>query len=292
MNDLKIFAPISFPFTLFFLAVLAMWFVGKNSQAKLDYHLPSLIEDSYTCTAGSNSSAEKLTVYMNTQVVARNLANLLCGDPVVQRQYHQVQAYWGTGDVSDITFIGKGIGDLVNTKDNIVQAFDAENTHGYKRLASYSQYQAYLIGRDEKPILTREYLLGRRIGLLDYPSSRSGHIIPMHLLRELDLREEHVSIVYSHNHTGLRELLASGKVDMIASYWAAEDAERFSENYIQAIGNSDIRGSSWYLKMNGRNTDLFCALQATLGNLAQQQQSTYFGELSFAEGCPQSIVKR
>jgi hypothetical protein len=37
MNDLKIFAPISFPFTLFFLAVLAMWFVGKNSQAKLDY---------------------------------------------------------------------------------------------------------------------------------------------------------------------------------------------------------------------------------------------------------------
>jgi hypothetical protein len=107
----------------------------------------------------------------------------------------------------------------------------------------------------------------------------------------LGLREDHISIVYSHNHSGLRELLASGKVDMIASYWSAEDAQRFSENYIQAIGNSDIRGSSWYLKMNGRNTDLFCALQTTLGILAQQQQSTYFGELSFAEGCPQSIVK-
>lgn len=114
-----------------------MWLLGKNSQAPLNYHLPSLIEDSYTCAAGNNSAVEKLTVYMNTESVARNLANLLCGDPVVQRQYQQVQAYWGTGDVSDITFIGKGIGDLVNTKDNIVQAFDAENTHGYKRLASY-----------------------------------------------------------------------------------------------------------------------------------------------------------
>ena len=139
MNDLKIFAPISYPFMLFFMAVLAMWFVGKNSQEKLDYHLPSLIEDSYTCTMGNNLSAEKLTVYMNTQTIARALADLLCDDPVVQRQYHQVQAYWGTGDVSDITFIGKGLGDLVNTKDNIVQAFDAENTHGYERLAGYSK---------------------------------------------------------------------------------------------------------------------------------------------------------
>lgn len=291
MNDLKVLAPISFLFTLFFMAVLAMWLVGKNSQAKLDYHLPSLIEDSYSCTAGAHSATAKLTVYMNTETVARNLANLLCQHPIVQRQYQQVHAYWGAGDVSDITFIGKGIGDLVNTKDNIVQAFDAENTHGYKRLASYSHYQAYLIGRDEKPLLTREYLLGRRIGLLDYPSSRSGHIIPMHLFRELDLREEQISIVYSHNHTGLRELLASGKVDMIASYWSQEDSERFSENYIQPIGNSDIRGSSWYLKMNGRNTDLFCALQTTLSNLAQQQQSTYFGELTYAEGCPQQLVK-
>lgn len=296
MNDVKKIAPASYAFApfftvLFFAAIVAMWFAGKYSQSEAEYHLPSLIEDSYTCVAGKNVS-EKLTVYMNARSVAPSLGELLCSDPVVQRQYHQVQVYWGGGDVSDINFVGKGIGDLVNTKDNIVQAFDAEKTHGYKRLASYAQYQAYLIGRDEKPELTREYLLGQRIGLLDYPSSRSGHIIPMHLFRELGLREDQITIVYSNSHASLRELLANNQVDMIASYWADEDRARFSENYIQAIGESDVRGSSWYMKMNGRNTDLYCALQTALGSLAQQQQSTYFGDLNFVEGCPQQLVGR
>ncbi len=292
MNNLEKILPAASPFALFFSALLAMWFAGKYSQSNEPIQLPSLIEDSYTCIAGKNLSSPKLTVYMNARSVAQSLAELLCGDSVVQRQYHQVQIYWGGGDVSDITFIGKGIGDLVNTKDNIVQAFDAENTHGYKRLASYGQYQAYFIGRDEKPELSREYLLGQRIGLLDYPSSRSGHIIPMHLFRELGLREDQINIVYSNSHAGLRELLANNQVDIIASYWSEEDSERFSENYIQAIGENDVRGSSWYLKMNGRNTDLYCALQGALGSLAQQQQSTYFGELSFVEGCAQQIVRR
>lgn len=292
MNDVKKILPAASPLALFFIALVAMWFVGKYSQRDQQYALPSLIEDSYTCVAGQHLSGATLTVYMNARSVAQSLADLLCDDSVVQRQYHQVQIYWGGGDVSDITFVGKGIGDLVNTKDNIVQAFDAENTHGYKRLASYAQYQAYLIGRDEKPEISREYLLGRRIGLLDYPSSRSGHIIPMHLFRELGLREDQVDIVYSNSHAGLRELLANNQVDIIASYWAEEDSARFSENYIQAIGENDVRGSSWYLKMNARNTDLYCALQSALGSLAQQQQSTYFGDLSFVEGCTQQVVRR
>lgn len=291
MNDLKWLAPKTYPFVLFFLAVMLMWFVGKDTQNSKDYRIPSIIEEQYTCAAGEEAPNKKLTVYVNTEAVARNLANMLCQQTVVKRQYRQVQAYWGGGEAAAISFIGKGLGDVVNTKDNIVQAFDAEKTYGYKRLASYPQYQAYLIALNEKPVISREYLLGRRIGLVDYPTSRSGHIIPMHLLQALELQDQ-VTIVYSHNHSGLRQLLANGEVDMIASYWAEDDSERFSENYIQPIGDKGISGSSWYLKMENRNTDLFCALQTTLASIAEQQSSTYFGQLDFSDGCPAQFVGR
>ena len=291
MNDLKWLAPKTYPFVLFFLAAMLMWYVGKDTQNAVDYRLPSIIEEHYTCLAGTDAPDKKLTVYVNTESVARNLANRLCADAVVKRQYHQVQAWWGGGEAAAISFIGKGLGDVVNTKDNIVEAFDAEKTYGYKRLASYPQYQAYLIALHEKPVISREYLIGRRIGLVDYPTSRSGHSIPMHMLQALGLQDQ-VTIVYSHSHTGLRQLLASGQVDMISSYWSEDDHERFSENYIQPISESDISGSSWYLKMDNRNTDLFCALQTNLATIAEQQASTYFGQLHFSEGCPEQFVGR
>lgn len=292
MNDLKLLAPRTYPFALFFLAVLLMWFVGKDTQSAKDYRLPSIIEEHYACTAGEDAPNEKLTVYATTENVARHLADMLCLQSVVKRQYHQVQANWGGGEAAAISFVGKGLGDVVNTKDNIVKAFDAETTYGYKRLASYPEYQAYLIALKEKPVIAKDYLIGRRIGLLDYPTSRSGHIIPMHLLNALGIRADQITIVYAHSHSALRDLLASGAVDMISSYWSEQDAERFSENYIQPISDAEITGSSWYLKMESRNTDLFCTLQNTLASLAEQQQSAYFGQLNFSEGCPVQLVGR
>jgi len=287
MNELKPFAKGVYPYALLFLAILLMWYAGKNTQIKADYQIPTLIDERYSCNAGDKAPNEHLTVYMSTEQVARQLADLLCQNAVVKQQYHQVQVFWGGGDAAAINYIGKGLGDLVNTKDNIVHAFDAEKAHGFVRLASYPDFQAYLIGRTEKPLLTREYLLGRRLGLLDYPTSRSGNIIPMHMLQELGVRPDQITIVYSHNHSGLRELLAAGKVDMIASYWAEQDRAQFSEHYIQPIGTTDVSGSAWYLKMNSRNTDLLCAVQATLVALSKQQQSGYFTQLDLAAGCPE-----
>lgn len=291
MNELKWFAPKTYPFALVLMALLLMWFMGKDSESAKDFRLPALIQDSFRCSAGAMAPTEKLSLYINAEPVARELAQMLCQQAVVKRQYRQVVAYWGGGDVSAISFVGKGLGDLVNTKENLVKAFDAENTYGYKALASYAQYQAYLISLKEKPVISREYLLGRRIGLLDYPSSRSGHIIPLHMLQQLGLNDGQVTLVYSHSHAGLRELLAKGEVDLIASYWSDEDAQHLSANYIQAIGDADISGSTWYLKMENRNTDLFCAVQTALGQLALQQAqgSSYLGHLIFREGCPQPI---
>lgn len=287
MNELKPFAKSAYPYALLLLAILLMWYVGKGTQIKASSQIPRLIDERYSCSAGDKAPNEDLKVYMSTEQVARQLGDMLCKNAVIKQQYHQVSVFWGGGDAAAINYIGKGLGDLVNTKDNIVQAFDAEKTHGFARVASYAAFQTYLIGRTEKPLLTREYLLGRRLGLLDYPTSRSGNIVPMHLLQELGVRPDQITIVYSHNHSGLRELLAAGKVDMISSYWAEQDRELFSEHYIQAIGASDVSGSSWYLKMNSRNTDLFCAVQATLATLSKQQQSGYFTQLNLAPGCPE-----
>lgn len=289
-KNAKSLLPKAYYAALFLLATTLMIGMGRGTQGTADFELPTVIQQHYSCTTGAAAPTEKLTIYTSTATVARTLANMLCDHPVVQRQYSHIRAHWGGGDSGQFRFVGKGLGDLVNSKDHILKALDAESTYNYVRLASYTPYRAYLIGLREKPSISREYLMGKRIGLVDYPTSRSGHIIPMNLLSRLGLRENQVSIVYSDSHSGLRELLAKGEVDMISSYWSEQDAERFSENYRQPIGQEGISGNSWYMKMSSRNTDLFCALQDTLSSLSAQQRSAYLENLQFTEGCPFQVV--
>jgi len=114
--------------------------------------------------------------------------------------------------------------------------------------------------------------------LLDYPTSRSGHILPKQLFKKLDINLENLNITYASSHTELRELLASGKVDLISSYWQDSDQQRFSKNYITPI-RDNISGSRWYLKMQDENTDLLCAVQAQLTQMAHNQNSHYFNHV-------------
>ncbi|MFM9598144.1 hypothetical protein ACKI1O_53795, partial [Streptomyces scabiei] len=77
---------------------------------------------------------------------------------------------------------------------------------------------------------------------------------------------------YASSHSELRELLANGQVDIIASFWKNDDQHHFSKNYITPISNN-IVGTRWYLKMDHDNTDLLCAIQTRLLDLSKSQTS-------------------
>ncbi len=240
-----------------------------------DVDLPLFIEVSTSCETGSKTNQERLVVYVPTRYLADTVANKLCQDSVVAKQYGVVKVYWGYQLGDSIEFLGKGIANLILAKENMMHAFMGESTYNYQPVIGYPAYTAFFISGKEKPRLEKSYFLDKRIGLLDYPTSRSGHILPKRLFKQLDLNIDGLDIVYASSHEELRELLAGGEVDLIASYWRDDDQQRFSKNYITSISDS-ISGSKWYLKMDAQNTDLLCSIQNSLLDMAREQGSNYF----------------
>jgi hypothetical protein len=258
--------------------MLASWYAGiTTTQLEID-DLSNLITESLTCQTTSVQNNDNFVVFITDQSLANKLLSTLCSNQTINRQYGKVIVQWSHNEQEIIEYVGKGIADLALVKENVMQAFAAEATYRYQTVAQYKDYSTYLISLKEKPELTKQYLWGKRLGLLDYPSSRSGHIVPKGLLNELGISESNIDIVYVNSHDALRDLLAAGEVDIISSYWKDIDKQRFSKNYITPI-KTKVSGSKWYLKMETLNTDLICEIQKTLLSLAVDTKSDYYSQL-------------
>lgn len=266
--------------------MLASWYAGVLSSVIKSENLSNLISQSLTCQTQSVNNSDEFVVFITDQGMASKLLSSLCSNQTINRQYGIVTVQWSHNEQEIIQYVGKGIADLALVKENVMLAFAAETTYRYQTVAQYKDYSTYLISLKEKPELTKQYLWGKRLGLLDYPSSRSGHIVPKGLLNELGISEANMDIVYVNSHEALRDLLATGSVDIISSFWKEEDAERFSANYITPI-NTKVSGSKWYLKMETQNTDLICEIQNTLSTLSTNTQSDYYRQLELVPyNCP------
>lgn len=279
----------NFHFSLTSLALIALVFVGvtyeisRNAFPLKIKAIPGVLSFNDTCktTAGKNKDALVVTVQIES--MARVLMALLCKNPTVSKQFGEVRAHWMPNEREMLDFVGKGLVDLALVKDNFINAFNSDEVYGYKEVAGYNTYSAFFIGLREKPQLNKEYLLGKRIGILDYASSRSGHIAPMKLFKDLDLDEQQINLVYAKTHQQLRQLLESGSVDIISSYWSDNDEQRFNIEYRTDL-LAEIEGSKWYMKEADKNTALKCAIQQELALLAKQDQG-YYRHLTLTQPC-------
>lgn len=262
---------VTFMFTvLLFSLVIGQTIVGVRST-----QFPVMIETSTQCQTVSRDNKNQLIVFTQSKKVAQVLTQNLCADKVVAKQYGSVVGHWGYRTVDSLEFVGKGIADLILAKNNIMDAFKAESTYNYQPVVGFSDYTAFFISSKEKPQITKQYFLDKKIGLLDYPTSRSGHILPKQAFKDLGINIGNLKINYASSHNELRELLANGQVDIIASFWKENDSERFSKNYIAPI-SSNIAGTRWYLKMQHNNTDLLCAVQSHLMSMSKEQALPYY----------------
>ncbi|MGO2012476.1 MAG: hypothetical protein ACTJFM_03845 [Pseudoalteromonas sp.] len=264
--------------TFLLLSVMVFTYLGVMLNIEAQPTPRAFITSSYECRTVSITNENQLVVYAPSKNIANDVVNTLCKNDVVAKQFGKVAAYWGYKTTDTVDFLGKGIADLILAKENLISVFMAESTYNYQAVVGYPTYTAFFISAKEKPKLTKSYFLDKRIGLLDYPTSRSGYILPKQLFKDLDINVGNLAVTYASSHKELRELLSAGRVDIIASYWQESDQQQFSKNYITAISDN-ISGSRWYLKMQDENTDLLCAVQGELKALAKKQKSLYFNEV-------------
>ncbi|KZN61117.1 hypothetical protein N473_22510 [Pseudoalteromonas luteoviolacea CPMOR-1] len=264
--------------TVLFLSVLACFYLAKQLNSPSVVVLPNLLEKHIQCQTRSVSNSQSFNVHVPVKKLADTLAPKLCSDPVLAKQYGLVNIYWSGNLAEQIDFIAKGLADLTLSKDNVMKALMAESTYSYRSVIGYPEYTAFFISNREKPKLEKAYFLDKKIGLLDYPTSRSGHILPKQTFKSLDIDIDALNIQYVTSHEILREKLSSGELDIIATYWNEEDEAYFSKNYITPTG-SNISGSKWYLKMVNDNTELACSLQGLLHQVIKDTGSSYFDSI-------------
>ncbi|RDV24060.1 hypothetical protein DXV75_15970 [Alteromonas aestuariivivens] len=246
--------------------------------------IPPMTDKVLSCPKPLSANADVFDVYLTESSVAEMALERLCADPVVQRQYGDVNVFVGHNDYDTFRHINHGISDFALVKGNVMAAFAADKSYGYEVIASYPDYSAYFISMKEKPLLSKEYLLGKRIGLLDYTSSRSGHILPKTVLKSLGLNESNTTLKYYNSHQELRRALLAGEVDIISSYWGKGDEARLSANYITTLAES-VSGMRWYLKMDTRNTDLRCAAQSVVKSISNHHPRNYYQHVELQPGC-------
>ncbi|XLP06694.1 PhnD/SsuA/transferrin family substrate-binding protein [Alteromonas marina] len=259
---------------------LASYF--QNSIAYTD--IPPQTGQYLNCKTDLAGNDDVFSVYVTDGRIAKMAKEKLCSDQTIKRQYGEVKVTIGQSDYDTFRYINHGVVDLALVKSNVVDAFGADQIYGLTKIATHPNYSAFFIALRERPELSKEYLLGKRIGLLDYPSSRSGHIVPKTVMQELGLSDNNVDIVYFSSHQELRRALLAGDVDIISSYWAEEDNERFSKNYATPLLES-VSGMQWFLKMQTQNTDLFCAMQSVIHDIAMSHPRPYYKTITLEEGC-------
>ena len=269
---------------LFCILTVVFWVFGGSYYQQTLQPLPLFVDVKYQCDKKLSENENILHVYLPMAKLAENLRPYFCNNQVVAKQFGQVNLHWGHNMTDALEFIGRGNADLMMTKENIMKAFEGELTFNYKTIMSYPDYTAFFISLNEKPKLTKEYFIDKRIGLLDYPSSRSGYILPRTLFKSLNLNVENLDIVQANSHSALRDLLAEGKVELIASYWKEDDMNRFLENYITPI-RDNVSGSRWYFKMDKENTELMCAVEEIINNHARAQNSPYYKDVESHVKC-------
>ncbi|CAA0337563.1 conserved hypothetical protein [Alteromonas infernus] len=237
-----------------------------------------------TCKTELVGNNDVFSVYVTDGRIAEMARQRLCNDETIKRQYGEVKVTIGQSDYDTFRYINHGVVDLALVKSNVVNAFGADQIYGLTKIASHPDYSAFFIALRERPQLSKEYLLGKRIGLLDYPSSRSGHIVPKTVMQNLGLSDNNVNIVYYSSHQELRRALLAGEIDIISSYWAQEDKDSFSRNYATPLQES-VSGMQWFLKMQTQNTDLFCAMQSVVHEIAMAHPRPYYKTITLEEGC-------
>jgi len=269
---------------LFLFAALVCGGAGYFSKKVNFIPVPPLTGQTLTCETDLQGNSDTFSVYVTDGSIAQMALARLCVNKIIKRQFGQVRVIVGQSDYDTFRYINHGVVDLALIKRNMVDAFGADEIYGLTLIASHPNYSAYFISQREKPLLEKEYLLGKRIGLLDYPSSRSGHIVPKTVLQNLGLTENNIELVYFNSHQDLRRALLAGEVDIISSYWAEEDDDILSKNYTTPLLAS-VSGMQWFLKMQMKNTDLFCAMRAVVKDIADSHTRPYYNTLVLIDGC-------
>jgi phosphonate transport system substrate-binding protein len=238
---------------------------------------------------GASPELPTLAVRALTGPQGEALCNELHSLSVLSDSFSKIHVQWQLSDA----LLGRAVAerkvDLLLIRPDAPGVSHQFLSELYRPIAYHAPYQVFLIARDKQPILDADYLQSRVIGLIANTESRSGYIVPMRMFHKWGIPISNLNIRFYAGHAQLRQAMARNEVDVISSYWNADDEDRFP-NWRTAEIESVPDGLSWFLATDlYEHTQLRCSITNVLADLARHSESSYFSDLRFvknaAEAC-------
>jgi len=232
----------------------------------------------------NRENQKTLKVYDFSLYTGSDFLKALYEAPEIQQKFGVVRIQWRREEMEGLQQLNTHPYDLLVIKQSWMQKTSLDVIARYTEIASYQTYSGYLIAMNEPPQLTATYLEGKRLGLLDNPTSMSGHLVPRSALHEAGIEEQILMIRYYKAHSELRTALLNKEVDLIGSYWNEDDKKLFNiANRLEI--KSDIGGSKWYLSPKLIDTPAHCAIVRILKKRADESKNAYFKKIQITRDC-------
>ncbi len=246
--------------------------------------LPLRAYNNYFCDTGASDNKPTFRILDLFKVEARLIADTLCNDQVIAQQFKRVEVSWVRRDQTDFRNIFEQRYHLLIAKPELLKRFN-NDVSGYSAIAHYDNYSSRLIALDSQPQLSAEYFHGKSLGLIDDPNSLSGYQIPKRALKEADIDESTMEIVYFKSHSEIMRALGRRELDLIAAHRPAGTKTTVAENEKSLLLQDQLPGPRWYLHPDLIETRVHCQTTAILSRVALSSPTPYLERLTISRDC-------
>ncbi|MEC8860581.1 MAG: hypothetical protein VYE29_11345 [Pseudomonadota bacterium] len=227
------------------------------------------------------SEGQQLRLLLVTPYHADELAQRLCQSETVQQQFSQVEVSWKprteltTADLLNERY------DVIWNREHFLTGLSPDFNSYYDTLLQFDHYAVYWLSMTSEPVLTAEYFNGKRIGLLDDPSSHTHHLLPLRSLRQAQVNNETASLVYFRDAASLYEAFYKGQIDVIS----AGQSLPAPAPVFKTLLDANATAATFFVRQQLADTRLRCELSAALMTLAPLWEDIESHRSDSSESC-------
>lgn len=172
----------------------------------------------YSCeTATVADESRPLTLLLLAPLGAKDIANTLCENPLIQQHYTQVQVHWMDRNHLQASHLLDERFDILWSRSHVLSGILPNYTDYYAEAATFDQYAVYWYSRQPIQSVNADWLNQQRIGLLNDGLSQTHYILPLQAMRAMGLSSRRQNVTLYDQAESLYSDFFSGKINVITA---------------------------------------------------------------------------
>lgn len=225
---------------------------------------PQLSEyDEYRCSIpDSLTTTPTLSILTATSSSARVLADKLCADPAIGRQYAAVRISWKPRSLLTAEQLLSEQYDLIWSREHYLLGLVPDLAAYYDTLMRIENYAVYWVSKESTPVLEAAYFSDKKVGLLNDERSHTHYQLPLRSMKATGLDALAENVRYYNDIAALYSDFASGEIDLISAGKMLDS--QFNQPLLRTLIDDHATAASFFVRHAITDDAVLCALTSAL----------------------------